>query len=172
MKKVSIGGCSAFWGDRLDPAVLMAETADVQYLAFDHLAELTMSLLHRMKVKNPERGFIPDIIAWHRVLLPITTKRGIKMVSNGGGANPIAGATAVVGVAKELGIIKTKGAWYYVLNPETGELRQPLSAVGSSCGRGMWKSTRCRWTNAGTAPPRREETGVFFPPVWPNHYQL
>ena len=110
MKKVSIGGCSAFWGDLLDPVVLMAETADVQYLAFDHLAELTMSLLHRMKEKNPERGFIPDIIPWHKALLPITTKRGIKMVSNGGGANPIAGAKAVVNVAKELGLTGFKVA--------------------------------------------------------------
>jgi hypothetical protein len=103
MKKVSIGGCSAFWGDLLEPAVDMARKADVQYLAFDHLAELTMALLHRMKMKNPDSGFIPDIIPWHKALLPITVGRGIKIVTDAGGANPIAAAKAVFKIAKEMG---------------------------------------------------------------------
>jgi len=51
MKKVNIGSGLAFWGDMLEPAVEMAERGDVQYIGFDHLAELTMALLHRMKTK-------------------------------------------------------------------------------------------------------------------------
>lgn len=104
MKTIAVGGCSAMWGDLLDPAVDMAKKADVQYLMFDHLAELTMSLLYRMKLRDPKRGYIPDVIPWMKALLPITKRKGIKIISNGGGANPEAAGEAIVNVAKELGL--------------------------------------------------------------------
>lgn len=102
MKKVSIGSGSAFWGDMLEPAVELAERGDVQYMGFDHLAELTMALMNRMKVKNPEAGYIPDIIPWMKKLLPVTAPRGIKMITNAGGANPIQAAREVEKVIKDL----------------------------------------------------------------------
>ena len=43
MKSVRIASGSAFWGDMLEPAIELAEKADVQYIGFDHLAELTMA---------------------------------------------------------------------------------------------------------------------------------
>ncbi len=92
MKKVVIGSGSAFWGDMLEPAVEMAERSDVQYIGFDHLAELTMALLNRMKLKNPEMGYIPDIVPWMKKLLPVTVPKGINMITNAGGANPLQAA--------------------------------------------------------------------------------
>ena len=102
MKKVCIGSGSAFWGDMLEPAVEMAEKSDVQYIGFDHLAELTMAILNRMKTKNPEAGYIADIIPWMKSLLPITAPKGIKMLTNAGGANPIQAALEVKKIAKDL----------------------------------------------------------------------
>ncbi|EFK08262.1 conserved hypothetical protein [delta proteobacterium NaphS2] len=104
MKKVVIGSGSAFWGDMLEPAVEMAERSDVQYIGFDHLAELTMALLNRMKLRNPEMGYVPDIIPWMKKLLPVTVPKGIKMMTNAGGANPLQAATEVVKVIKDLNL--------------------------------------------------------------------
>ena len=104
MKKVVIGSGSAFWGDMLEPAVEMAERSDVQYIGFDHLAELTMALLNRMKLRNPEMGYIPDIIPWMKKLLPVTVPKGIKMMTDAGGANPLQAAIEVKKGVKELNL--------------------------------------------------------------------
>lgn len=104
MKKVVIGSGSAFWGDLLEPAVEMAERSDVQYIGFDHLAELTMAILNRMKAKNPESGYIQDIIPWMKKLLPVTVPKGIKMITNAGGANPTQAALEVKKLVKDLNL--------------------------------------------------------------------
>ncbi len=104
MKKVVIGSGSAFWGDLLEPAVEMAERSDVQYIGFDHLAELTMAILNRMKAKNPESGYIQDIIPWMKKLLPVTVPKGIKMITNAGGANPTQAALEVKKLVNDLNL--------------------------------------------------------------------
>jgi hypothetical protein len=104
MKKLVVGSGSAFWGDMLEPAVEMAERSDVQYIGFDHLAELTMALLNRAKARNPETGFIPDIVPWMKAVLPVARRRGIKVTSNAGGANPLQAVQEVEKVARELGL--------------------------------------------------------------------
>ncbi|MBA3035579.1 MAG: DUF1446 domain-containing protein [Desulfobacterium sp.] len=108
MKKVVIGSGSAFWGDIFEPALEMAQSGEVQYMGFDHLAELTMAILNRMKAKNPEAGYIPDIIPWTKRLLPVTQKNGIKMITNAGGANPVQAALEVAKVIKELNLAPMK----------------------------------------------------------------
>ena len=102
MKKVILGSGSAFWGDMLEPAIEMAERSDVQYIGFDHLAELTMALLNRMKSKKPEMGYVPDIIPWMKKMLPVTKPKGIKMITNAGGANPLQAALEVKKVIEDL----------------------------------------------------------------------
>jgi hypothetical protein len=104
MKKVIIGSGSAYWGDMLEPALEMAERSDVQYIGFDHLAELTMAILNRMKAKNPESGYIQDIIPWMKKLLPVTVPKGIKIVTDAGGANPIQAALQVKKIIKDLNL--------------------------------------------------------------------
>ncbi|MBU2498010.1 MAG: DUF1446 domain-containing protein [Proteobacteria bacterium] len=104
MKKVVIGSGSGFWGDLLEPAVEMAQRSDVQYIGFDHLAELTMAILNRMKTKNPKAGYIPDIIPWMKAMLPVTVPKGIKMITDAGGANPIQAALEVEKVIKDLNL--------------------------------------------------------------------
>lgn len=62
MRTLRIGNGSAYWGDMLDPAVELAEKGELDYLGLDHLSELTMAILQRMKNKDPRRGYIPDLI--------------------------------------------------------------------------------------------------------------
>lgn len=108
MKKVNIGSGSAYWGDVLEPAVEMAERSDVQYIGFDHLAELTMAILNRMKMKNPELGYIQDIIPWMKKMLPVTVPKGIKMITNAGGANPLQAALEVKKIVQSLKLGRMK----------------------------------------------------------------
>ena len=103
MKKIRIGCGSGYWGDALDPAIELAEKGDVQYLGFDHLAELTMCLLHKQKQKDPTKGYIPDITGHFKALLPACQKNGIKMITDAGGANPHAAADAVAALASDMG---------------------------------------------------------------------
>jgi hypothetical protein len=88
----------------LDPAVELAEKGEVQYIGFDHLAELTMSILQRMKSKDPQRGYIPDLGPWMKRLLPIARAKKIRMLTNAGGANVTAAGQTVAGLARELGL--------------------------------------------------------------------
>ena len=101
MKKIRVGSGSAFWGDMLDPAVEMAKDGNVNYIGFDHLAELTLALLTRMKMKDPNKGYIQDIIPWMKALLPIAYPKGIKIITNAGGANPEKACDEVVKIAKD-----------------------------------------------------------------------
>jgi len=99
VKTVRIGAGSGFWGDILQPAIDMVERADVQFMGFDHLSELTMAILSRQLAKDPSRGFIPDLVPWMTALLPTAKARGITLLSNAGGANPRAAARAIEAIA-------------------------------------------------------------------------
>lgn len=98
-----IGAGSGFWGDMIDPAVELAESGRIDYLCFDLLAELTMSILQRTKMRKPEAGYVPDIEEITQQVLPAAVRNGVKLITNGGGANPFAGARTVARVAAEAG---------------------------------------------------------------------
>jgi hypothetical protein len=100
MKKIRLGAGSASWGDMLDPAVDLVKYGNLDYIGFDHLAELTLSILQRMKAKDPKRGYIPDLIPWTQTLLPLCHTKGIRMLTNAGGANPEQGGEEVLKIAK------------------------------------------------------------------------
>jgi len=104
MRTLRIGNGSAYWGDMLDPAVELAEKGELDYLGLDHLSELTMAILQRMKNKNPQQGYIPDLITWTEALLPHTHRNGVKMITNAGGTNPEAGVEKVIELARGMGI--------------------------------------------------------------------
>ena len=104
MKTVPIGSGSMAWGDVLEPSVDMAKRANVKYICFDWLAEVTMSILYTLKLKNPKGGYPSELPEWMRTLLPIAREKGIKIITNGGGANPEEAAEAVYRVATEAGL--------------------------------------------------------------------
>ncbi|MFT4042227.1 MAG: DUF1446 domain-containing protein [Gordonia sp. (in: high G+C Gram-positive bacteria)] len=95
MKTVRLGAGSGYWGDMIESATTLARHGDLDYLGFDFLAELTMSLLQGAKRANPAKGYIPDVVPWMRQLLPIAHERGTRMVLNGGGVNCAAAGDAV-----------------------------------------------------------------------------
>ncbi|MGE8369412.1 MULTISPECIES: acyclic terpene utilization AtuA family protein [Cupriavidus] len=102
---VRIGGASGFWGDSGIGPVQLVEKGEVDYLVFDYLAELTMSLLAAARLKNPEAGYALDFVTGAlRAVLKPALAQGIRIVSNAGGVNPRACAAAVRKLAEELGV--------------------------------------------------------------------
>lgn len=110
MKKVRIGAAQGFYGDTIEAAVATAEKGDVQYLCFDALAELTMAILVKDKRKNENAGFTKDIPQQMKALLPYVKEKGIKLLTNGGGINPIGAQQEILRVARELGLSGLKVA--------------------------------------------------------------
>ena len=110
MKSVRLGSGSAYWGDLMEPAVELAERGELDYLCFDHLAELTLSILQRQRSKDPSRGYITDIVPWMEAILPIARRNGTRLITNAGGANPRAAAEQVIRIARENGLTGTRVA--------------------------------------------------------------
>ncbi len=107
-RKMRIGSGSAFWGDAIDPALELLAQGQLDYMAFDFLAELTMALLQRLRSRNPQAGFVPDVVEYMRQTMPLARQHGTKLVSNGGGVNPLSAGHSIAAVAKELGLNGTK----------------------------------------------------------------
>lgn len=104
MRTVRIGAGQGFYGDTPDGAIDVARNGDVRYICFDALAELTMAILQKDRMRNPEGGYTRDLATFMRLLLPIARERGIRMISNAGGMNPQGAAAAVRSVARDLGM--------------------------------------------------------------------
>jgi hypothetical protein len=102
-KIVRIGGASGAWGDS-PGAIAQLLGSSVDYLMMDYLAEVTMSLLARARLKDLEAGYPPDFIAYLRDSLKEIARRGIRVVANAGGVNPEGCGRALRAVCAELGL--------------------------------------------------------------------
>lgn len=94
----------AFWGDSVRPAIEMVERGEIDYLCCDHLAELTMSILAKQRARNSEHGYTRDILDLLRGALPACVEKGVRVITNAGGANPRAAGERIVELCKELGL--------------------------------------------------------------------
>lgn len=102
---VRIGSASGFWGDTASAAPQLVQHGQIQYLVFDYLAEVTMSILAAQKAKDPALGYATDFVRiTMRQLLPQLKAQGIRVVANAGGVNPLACRDALAAVAAELGL--------------------------------------------------------------------
>lgn len=104
MKKIRIGGGQGFWGDSNDAAVHMIHEGDLNYMACDYLAELTLSIMQRQKLKNPQAGYARDFIKLLGECGKEAYEKKIKIISNAGGMNIRGGVEAIAEQAKAQGL--------------------------------------------------------------------
>jgi hypothetical protein len=97
---VRIGSGAGFAGDRLEPAVILAERGALQYLGLECLAERTIALAQLRKLKEPSEGY--DVLLARRMelLLPVIKRKRVRLVTNMGAANPVAAADLIVAIAR------------------------------------------------------------------------
>lgn len=107
-EKIRIASGQGFWGDLIDAPMKQATGGPVDYIMMDYLAEVTMSILQKQKLKDPELGYARDIPPLMERLLPILMEKKIKVITNGGGVNPLACRDRIFEVAAKLGIDNLK----------------------------------------------------------------
>ncbi|GLQ05550.1 acyclic terpene utilization AtuA family protein [Sneathiella chinensis] len=104
-KAIRIGGASGYWGDSQEAPRQLVMQGNIDYLVFDYLAEVTMSILARARQKSPELGYARDFVDLVMgPLLKDIKAKGIKVVANAGGVNTRACAEAVAKIAREQNI--------------------------------------------------------------------
>ncbi|MBT0565809.1 acyclic terpene utilization AtuA family protein [Williamsia sp. CHRR-6] len=99
-----IGNSSGFYGDRFSAMREMLTGGDLDYLTGDYLAELTMLILGRDRLKDPARGYATTFVRQLRDCLGLAMERKVRIVSNAGGVNPRGLADALAALAEELGL--------------------------------------------------------------------
>ena len=104
MKKIRLGSGAGYSGDRIEPAVELAEKGDIQYLCFECLAERTIAIAQQAKMKDPAQGYDALLAARMEAVLPVCHQKGIKIITNMGAANPQAGAAKIKQIAEKLNI--------------------------------------------------------------------
>ena len=105
-----LGAGAGYAGDRIPPALALAEKGQLDYLVFECLAERTIALAQLEKIQNPQRGFDPLLAARMRAVLPACMANGTRIITNMGAANPLQAGREVLAVAKELGFHQLKVA--------------------------------------------------------------
>ncbi|MCT7326374.1 acyclic terpene utilization AtuA family protein [Ralstonia mojiangensis] len=102
---ISIGGASGFWGDSITGPMQLVASGRLDFLVFDYLAELTMSLLASARMKNAELGYATDFVSVAmRAVLKDALAQNIRIIANAGGVNQRGCATALQALADELGV--------------------------------------------------------------------
>lgn len=104
-RKISIGGASGYWGESAMATPQLLEAGDVDYIVYDYLAEITMSILARARAKDPAKGYATDFIDFvMRPHLPLIAQKGVKIIANAGGVNPQGCADALHKLIGEYGL--------------------------------------------------------------------
>ncbi|MBI6666663.1 ABC transporter substrate-binding protein [Pseudomonas syringae] len=110
MKTIRIGSGAGYSGDRIEPAIELAEHGQLDYLVFECLAERTIALAQQSRLADPSAGYDPLLSERMRRVLPFVgngvdgTRRRLRIITNMGAANPLGAASEIRRIAAELGL--------------------------------------------------------------------
>lgn len=102
-KLIRIANGQGFWGDSVEAPVHLVERGGIDFLTLDYLAEVTLSIMQRQRLKNPEAGYARDFVDLMARILPACLDKQIRVVTNAGGVNPRACREALEKTAAHLG---------------------------------------------------------------------
>jgi hypothetical protein len=108
MKVIRIGAGAGYSGDRIEPAIELAEKGRLNYLVFECLAERTIALAQQEKQKDPNAGYDPLLATRMEAVLPACRHHRTRIITNMGAANPLAAAHRAREVARSLGFAGLK----------------------------------------------------------------
>ncbi len=103
-KMIRIGNAGGYWGDDLDAFRRQLTGGRLDYITMDFLAEITMSILRKQQLKNPELGYARDFLTQLEQTLPEIVARGVRVITNAGGVNP-------VGLGRRIRDLAPRWAW-------------------------------------------------------------
>ena len=149
-KTVRIGSGLGFYGDSWEPVAASVMRGDVNYIASDHLAELTLAILQKDRQRDPGLGYARDMMSMLIRLWPLMLARGVRFICNAGGLNPAGAAAALQAV------FAAKG-WRAKIAVVSGDdvLPQPMSTTTTS------RVERRRLRGAGPRSDRAEDAGAL-----------
>lgn len=104
MKTIKIANGQGYWGDWLEAPIHLVERGPIDYLTLDYLAEITMSIMQKMRARDPNSGYARDFLQVVARVLPKCLDQNIKIVANAGGVNPQACVAGLAEVVKKLGL--------------------------------------------------------------------
>jgi hypothetical protein len=108
LRTIRIGSGAGYSGDRVEPAVELAEHGNLDYLGFECLAERTIALAQGERLRDPEAGYDPLLATRMEAVLPICAARKVRVITNMGAANPVGAAKAVAAIARKRGLAGLK----------------------------------------------------------------
>jgi hypothetical protein len=101
---VRVANGQGFWGDSVDAPLELVRGGPIDYLGMDYLAEVTLSIMMRQKLRDPEAGYATDFLDFIRRALPELVAKNVRVITNAGGLNPAACRRKVFEIAKQLGV--------------------------------------------------------------------
>jgi hypothetical protein len=108
MNTKRIGGALGYWGDRTDALTDLLRGGPVDYVIMDYLAELTMSILQKQRLKDTRLGYPHDFVPLVKQALPLLREKNVRLIADAGGLNPLGLADALVSMARESGYPELK----------------------------------------------------------------
>ena len=129
-RKVRIGGASGYWGESSMATPQLLAAGGLDYIVYDYLAEITMSILARAKLKDPTKGYATDFVDYvMKPFLPMIVASGTKIIANAGGVNPQGCADAVRALIAEKGLSLKVGV---ITGDDFMEHKEVIAASGKT----------------------------------------
>ncbi len=111
-KMIRIGNAGGYWGDDLDALRRQLTGGRLDYITMDFLAEITMSILRKQQLKNPELGYARDFLTQLETCLPLIVQKKVRVINNAGGMNPIGLGRQIRALARRLDLDVKVGVVY------------------------------------------------------------
>lgn len=136
-RTIRLGAGAGFAGDRIDPAVELAQLGELDYLIFEVLGERTIAIAHAQRLAGSSDGFDPLLRRRLEATLPACRQHGTTIVTNGGAADPVAAGAMAIDVARKNGLTGTRVGVVtgddvfdavHLVDPVLWETGRPLSA--------------------------------------------